>query len=95
MRKTIALTILAAPLALLGACSERTEDKAQETLDRAAADTEANAEVVGEAIQEGAIDAAGAVSEGAANLQADLEAGDDSEPGPAPITGQDITPAEE
>ena len=77
-------------LLVLGACSDETERNAEEMAERAAADTEANAQVVGEVIEEGAADAAGAVSEGAANLQDNIEAGDENEPGPAPITGDDL-----
>ena len=77
-------------LFVLGACSQETERDAAETAERAAADTEANAQVVGEVLEEGAKDAAGAVSEGAARLQQDIEEGDTQEPGPAPITGDDL-----
>lgn len=77
-------------LALLSACSQETEQNAAETLERAAADTEANLDVAGEVIEESAIDAAGSVREGAAKLKEDLEAGDTEEPGPAPVLGDDL-----
>ena len=65
--------VLAAPLALvLAACSAETTENAEETLERAAADTEANAEVVGNEIREGAIVAADNVAEGAENLSEEL-----------------------
>ncbi|MDC0886172.1 hypothetical protein OAS19_00060 [Altererythrobacter sp.] len=92
LTKKIALSLPA--LALLAACSQNTQDKAQEAAERAAADTSANAQVVGEAIEEGAIDTADAVSKGAANLADDLRKGDTEEPGPAPITGDNVEPAE-
>ena len=85
----IALATLPA-LALLAACSEDTQADAARTAELAGDDIEANAQVAGEVIEEGAIDAADAVSKGAANLRDDLEAGDTEEPGPAPITGQDL-----
>lgn len=71
MRKT--LTALSA-LALIGlaACSEETQQNAAETVDRAAADTAANAEVVEDAVREGTIVAADKVSEGAENLRDEL-----------------------
>ena len=77
-------------LAALAACSQETEQNASEMVERAAQDTEANLDVAGEVIEEGAIDAADSVSEGAANLRDNLEAGDEEEPGPAPITGDDL-----
>ena len=77
-------------VAVLAACSQETEQNASEMVERAAQDTEANLDVVGEVIEEGAIDAADSVSKGAANLRDNLEAGDEEEPGPAPITGDDL-----
>ena len=79
----------------LAACSENTQDDAATAANLAAEDAEANAEVVGEAIEEGAIDAADAVSKGAANLSQELREGDTEEPGPAPITGDDLSTSEE
>ena len=79
-----------ASLLVLTACSQETQDNAEEMAERAAADTEANAQVVGEVLEEGAADAAGAVSAGAADLQDNIEAGDENEPGPAPITGDNL-----
>ena len=87
MTRTIAA---AAVLALsLAACSEQTQQDAARTADLAEDDAQANLEVAGEAIEEGAIEAAGEISEGAANLQDRLERGDTEEPGPAPITGEE------
>ena len=88
-RKKTALVALGA-MVVLAACSQETEQNASEMVERAAQDTEANLDVAGEVIEEGAIDAADSVSEGAANLRDNLEAGDEEEPGPAPITGDDL-----
>ena len=88
-RKKTALVALGAMVVLAG-CSQETEQNASEMVERAAQDTEANLDVAGEVIEDGAIDAADSVSEGAANLRDDLEAGDEEEPGPAPITGDDL-----
>ena len=84
----LAIASLAA-VALTGvtACSEQTQQDAARTADLAEDDAQANLEVAGEAIEEGAIEASDAVSEGAGNLRDNLEAGDTKEPGPAPITG--------
>ena len=59
-------------LVLASACSEETQSNAQDTLERAAADTEANAEVVENAVREGTMDAAEGISQSADNLQAEL-----------------------
>ncbi len=56
-------------------------------MERAAADTEANLDVAGEVIEDGAIDAADSVSEGAANLQDNLEAGDERRAWSGPDNG--------
>ena len=88
-RKKTALVALGAMVVLAG-CSQETEQNASEMVERAAQDTEANLDVAGEVIEDGAIDAADSVSKGAANLRDDLEAGDEEEPGPAPITGDDL-----
>ena len=90
MTRLFAAAAIPALLIGVSACSEETQADAARTADLAADDAEANAEVVGEIIEEGAKDAAGAVSEGAGNLEQRLEAGDTEEPGPAPITGDDL-----
>ncbi len=65
----IGKTALAATaLLVLAACSEQTQENAGETFDRAAADTEENAEVVENAVREGAIVAADGVGKGADQL---------------------------
>ncbi|MBH5321074.1 hypothetical protein [Aurantiacibacter sediminis] len=92
MKTAIATTLFAASVTCFGlaACSEQTENDAARTADMAAEDAAANAEVAGEAIEEGAIDASEAVAEGASNLADELREGDEEEPGPAPITGDNI-----
>ena len=80
MRTTLtALTAAAAALAL-SACSEQTQQDAQTTAERAAADTAANAEVVENAAREGTIKAADAVAEGAQDLQAELQHDEATDP---------------
>ena len=64
----------------LAACSQETQDNAEVAAERAAADTEANAEVVGNELREGAIVAAVEISEGAANLKENLEEADAADP---------------
>ena len=83
-RTLLAFALVSLPLA---ACSEQTQQDAARTADLAEDDAQANLEVAGEVIEEGAKDAAGAVSRGAADLQDRLEEGDTEEPGPAPVTG--------
>ena len=95
MRRLLTFTLATTALAGLAACSQETQEDAARTADRAGEDIEANAEVVGEAIQDGAKKAAGAVSEGAADLEQSIEASDQEEPGPAPITGQDRSTSSE
>ena len=75
----------------LAACSQETQDNAALTAERAAEDAEANLDVIGEEIEDGAAAAAENVSEGAARLGENIRAGDEEEPGPAPITGQDLS----
>ena len=48
------------------------------------------APVVGEVLEEGAKDAAGAVADGAAKLEQEIEEGDTETPGPAPILGDEL-----
>ncbi|WP_271079425.1 hypothetical protein [Aurantiacibacter sp. MUD61] len=92
MKTAIVTTLLTASVASFGlaACSEQTEADAERTAEMAAEDTAANAEVAGEVIEEGAIDASEAVAEGASDLAENLREGDEEEPGPAPITGDDL-----
>tara|TARA_B100001057_G_C22488417_1_gene809221 strand:- start:184 stop:462 length:279 start_codon:yes stop_codon:yes gene_type:complete len=83
MKPTLAAVLITAPAALLlAACSDQTEENAQVMAERAAADAEANAEVIGNELREGAIVAADEVSEGAAELRADLAEADASDPDP-------------
>lgn len=79
-RAILSAPIAFAVLASLAACSENTQDAAQETAARAAADTKANAEVVGDDLRKGAIVAADKVSEGAADLRNDMVEDDRNAP---------------
>ena len=85
-KKGIAILALAL---CAGACSEQTQADAERAAELAGDDVEANLEVAGEAIQDGAIEAADGSSTGAANLRDEMEANDTEEPGPAPITGDE------
>ncbi len=60
--------LVATAVLVLAACSEQTQENAGETFDRAVADTEENAEVVENAVRDGAIVAADGVSKGADQL---------------------------
>ncbi|MDR7101995.1 hypothetical protein [Croceicoccus sp. BE223] len=73
MRKTLTALIAATAALGLSACSERTEENAQDFAQKAADDTRDNAEVVENAAREGAIVAADKISEGAEKLQAKLQ----------------------
>ena len=92
MNRAIAVLLFAASTTSFGlaACSQQTQEDAEAAFETAADDTEANAAVVGEAIEDGAIKASEEISEGAAALAEDLREGDEEEPGPAPITGDDL-----
>ena len=90
MNRILAAASAAVALAGLSACSDQTQEDAARTADLAGDDIEANANAVGEMIEDGTKEAAGAVSEGAANLERNIEEGDTETPGPAPITGQDL-----
>lgn len=91
MRKIATGIIVAATALGLAACSEQTQEKAALTAERAAADTEENAEVVGNELREGAIVAADEISEGAADLRETLEADDaaDTYEGDGQLDGTD------
>jgi hypothetical protein len=92
MKPTLAAALIVAPVALLTtACSDQTEENAQVMAERAAADAEANAEVIGNELREGAIVAADEVSEGAAELRTDLAEADaaDPDPGDGELDGTD------
>lgn len=56
----------------LAACSEQTQQDGKAFAEGAAADTAANAEVVGEKIEEATVVAADKVSEGAADVRDDV-----------------------
>ena len=90
MKRLIAIAFTAATLTGLGACSEKTQADASKTAELAGDDIEANAAVVGEVLEDGTRKAAGAVSEGAANLERNIEEGDKETPGPAPILGDEL-----
>ncbi|MCA0978439.1 hypothetical protein LCM19_08690 [Qipengyuania flava] len=90
MKRLIATALAAATLTGLAACSEQTQADASKTAELAGDDIEANAAVVGEVIEDGTKKAAGAVSEGAANLERNIEEGDKETPGPAPILGDEL-----
>ena len=64
----------------LAACSEKTQENGKAFVDGAAADTAANAEVVGDKIEEATIVAADKVSEGAADLRDDVAEKRESRP---------------
>ncbi len=90
-RKTTSALASLAALTILTACSAETADNAQEVAERAAADAEANLEVVENAAREGTIDAAEGVSAGADKLQAELNADerDDPDQGDGALNGTD------
>lgn len=67
-------------LVLAAACSQETQENAQTTLERAAADTKANAEVVENAVREGSMEAAEGISEGADNLAENLAEDEATDP---------------
>ena len=90
MKRLIAATFAVATLTGVAACSEQTQADASKTAELAGDDIEANAAVVGEVIEDGTRKAAGAVSEGAANLERKIEEGDKETPGPAPILGDEL-----
>ena len=90
--KRLAITALMGTAALaLAACSEETQDNAEVTAKRAAADAAANAEVIGNELREGAVVAADGVAKGAANLSDELAEDDaqDPDPGDGQLDGAD------
>ena len=66
---TAVLLALGAASISLAACSEQTKEDGKAFAEGAAADTAANAEVVGEKLEEATIVAADKVSEGAADVR--------------------------
>ncbi len=80
MTHKLLLVALAAPAVMMAGCSEETQSNAETTAERAAADTAANAEVVGNELREGAIVAADEVSEGASELRDELAENDTTDP---------------
>ena len=68
-RNTAILAALAATSLGLAACSEQTQEDGKAFAEGAAEDTAANAEVVGEKLEEATIVAADKVSDGAADLR--------------------------
>lgn len=71
MKRSIAVMLATLGAASLGlaACSEQTQEDGKAFAEGAAADTAANAEVVGEKLEEATVVAADKVSEGAADLR--------------------------
>lgn len=80
MRTTCVTISLALAASGLTACSDQTQQDAAETMDRAAADTQDNLEVIENSVREGTIVAADKVSEGAQELQAELEQDEATDP---------------
>ena len=92
MQRPVLAALIAKPaIALIGACSEETQDNAETMAERAAADTEENAEVIGNELREGAIVATDELSEGAAELSDNLAEHDaaDAEEGDGELDGTD------
>ncbi|MHA6332700.1 hypothetical protein ACXYL9_03365 [Qipengyuania sp. CAU 1752] len=84
--------MLAAPVLLLAsACSQETEDNAQQAAEYAAEDAKANAEVIENEVREGAIVAADKVSEGAQKLGEELRSDErtDADQGDGQLDGTD------
>ena len=72
-RSNVAVVVALAAASLgLAACSEKTQEDGKAFAEGAAADTAANAEVVGEKIEDATVVAADKVSEGAADLRDDV-----------------------
>tara|TARA_B100000678_G_scaffold106177_1_gene89023 strand:- start:1709 stop:1987 length:279 start_codon:yes stop_codon:yes gene_type:complete len=81
---------LAAASLGLAACSEQTQENGKAFAEGAAADTAANAEVVGEKLEEATVVAADKVSEGAADLRDDVaEKREKAEPTDGKLDGTD------
>tara|TARA_B100000678_G_scaffold289652_1_gene300691 strand:- start:2136 stop:2414 length:279 start_codon:yes stop_codon:yes gene_type:complete len=74
MKRPNTMTSFAVAAALIGlsACSEQTQEDGEAFIEGAAADTAANAEVVGEKLEDATVVAADKVSEGAADLRDDV-----------------------
>ncbi|MXP10265.1 hypothetical protein [Pseudoblastomonas halimionae] len=83
MRYSIAATLAALALSL-AACSQETVDAASETADSAAADTAANLDKAGEAIEDGAEATAREVGDLADEAEAELSRDDAPEAGATP-----------
>lgn len=73
MRKIILAAAVAGAALSLTACSEKTGDAAETTVDSAAADTAANADAAGEAVEGAVDDAAAEVDGAAAAVEADVQ----------------------
>ncbi len=91
MRKTLTALIAATAVLALSACSEKTQDNAEDMAQKAAADTRDNAEVVEDAAREGAIVAADKISAGAQKIQAELQKDELTDPdqGDGKLNGTD------
>ncbi|WP_340587460.1 hypothetical protein [Erythrobacter alti] len=90
-RTSVFAAALILPAMFVSGCSEETQERAQATAEGAAADTAANAEVIGEELREGAIVAADEVSEGAAELRDELAENEanDTDPSDNELDGTD------
>ena len=87
---TALLLALAAASLGLAACSEETQESGKAFAEGAAADTAANAEVVGEKLEEATVVAADKVSEGSADVRDDVaEKRETSEPTDGELDGTD------
>jgi hypothetical protein len=78
MRKIMLVASIAAAALSLSACSESTEEAADAAVDGAAADTAANADAMGEAVEGAAVEAGAAVEEGADAVVAGGQAAGDA-----------------
>ncbi len=73
-RSNVAMVVALAAASLgLAACSEQTQENGKAFAEGAAADTAANAEVVGEKLEEATVVAADKVSEASADLRDDVQ----------------------
>ena len=87
---TAVLLALATASLGLAACSEQTKEDGKAFAEGAAADTAANAEVVGEKLEEATVVAADKVSEGAADVRDDVaEKRETAEPTDGELDGTD------
>ncbi|MEL7690437.1 hypothetical protein [Citromicrobium bathyomarinum] len=90
-RSNVAMVVALAAASLgVAACSEQTKEDGKAFAEGAAADTAANAEVVGEKIEQATVVAADKVSEGAADVRDDVaEKREKAEPTDGKLDGTD------